>query len=90
MRHVQRPPARARMPAPSVGPVHLAVRQAVRGWLERLDPSADPLATPHHPHPRRSEVNPMSTMRRLATRLLLLAAPAVLLVIETAGNRISP
>jgi hypothetical protein len=29
-------------------------------------------------------------MRRLATRLLLLAAPAVLLVIETAGNRISP
>jgi hypothetical protein len=32
----------------------------------------------------------MSTLRRLATRLLLLAAVAVLLVIETAGNRISP
>jgi hypothetical protein len=29
-------------------------------------------------------------MRRLAARLLLVAAPAVLLVIETAGNRISP
>jgi hypothetical protein len=32
----------------------------------------------------------MSRMRRLAARLLLVAAPAVLLVIETAGNRISP
>jgi hypothetical protein len=32
----------------------------------------------------------MSTLRRLATRLVLVAAPAVLLVIETAGNRIGP
>jgi hypothetical protein len=32
----------------------------------------------------------MSTLRRLTARLLLVAAPAVLLVIETAGNRIGP
>jgi hypothetical protein len=32
----------------------------------------------------------MSTLRRLATRLLLVAAPAVLLVLETAGSRIPP
>jgi hypothetical protein len=32
----------------------------------------------------------MSTMRRLATRLLLVAAPAALLVLETAGYRVSP
>jgi hypothetical protein len=32
----------------------------------------------------------MSTLRRLGTGLLLVAAPAVLLVIETAGNRIGP
>jgi hypothetical protein len=32
----------------------------------------------------------MSMLRHLAARLLLLAAPAVLLVVETAGNRISP
>jgi hypothetical protein len=32
----------------------------------------------------------MSTLRRLTARLLLVAAPAVLLVIETAGYRVSP
>jgi hypothetical protein len=32
----------------------------------------------------------MSTLRRLATRLLLVAAPAVLLVLQTAGARIPP
>jgi hypothetical protein len=32
----------------------------------------------------------MSTLRRLVARLLLVAAPATLLVLETAGNRISP
>jgi hypothetical protein len=32
----------------------------------------------------------MSRVRRLATRLLLIAAPAVLLVLETAGARIPP
>jgi hypothetical protein len=32
----------------------------------------------------------MSTLRRLAARLILVAAPAVLLVIETAGYRIGP
>jgi hypothetical protein len=32
----------------------------------------------------------MSTLRRLAARLLLLAGPAVRLVVETAGTRIPP
>ena len=32
----------------------------------------------------------MSTLRRLAAQVLLAAAPAVLLVLETAGNRIGP
>jgi hypothetical protein len=32
----------------------------------------------------------MSTLRHLAARLLLVAVPAVLLAIETAGNRIAP
>jgi hypothetical protein len=32
----------------------------------------------------------MSTLRRLAARRLLLASPAVLLVVETAGTRIPP
>jgi hypothetical protein len=32
----------------------------------------------------------MSTLRRLAARLLLVAGPAVLLVLETAGSRIPP
>jgi hypothetical protein len=32
----------------------------------------------------------MSTLRRLAARVLLLAAPAALLLLETAGSRISP
>jgi hypothetical protein len=32
----------------------------------------------------------MSTLRRLATRLLLVGAPAALLILETAGSRIPP
>jgi hypothetical protein len=32
----------------------------------------------------------MSKLRRLAARLLLLAAPAALLILETAGSRIPP
>jgi hypothetical protein len=32
----------------------------------------------------------MSTLRRLATRLLLVAVPAALLILETAGYRIPP
>jgi hypothetical protein len=32
----------------------------------------------------------MSRMRRLAARLLLVVTPTVLLVVETAGSRISP
>jgi hypothetical protein len=32
----------------------------------------------------------MSMLRRLAIRLLLVATPAALLVLETAGNRIGP
>ena len=32
----------------------------------------------------------MSTLRHLATRLLLVAVPAVLLILETAGSRIPP
>jgi hypothetical protein len=32
----------------------------------------------------------MSMLRRLAARLLLLAAPATLLLLETAGYRIPP
>ena len=46
MRQVQRQPARARKPAPTARPTHLAVRPAVRRWLERLDPSADPWPRP--------------------------------------------
>jgi hypothetical protein len=44
---------------------------------------------PGHSRPGR-EVNPVSTLRQLATRLLLVAAPAVLLIVETAGVRIPP
>jgi hypothetical protein len=52
MRQVQRPPARARKPVPAAGPAHLEVRPAVRRWLERLDPSADPWPRPTIPtHP---------------------------------------
>jgi hypothetical protein len=32
----------------------------------------------------------MSTLRRLATRALLVAAPAALLILETAGLRLPP
>jgi hypothetical protein len=32
----------------------------------------------------------MSTLRRLAARLLLIAGPAALLILETAGSRIPP
>jgi hypothetical protein len=32
----------------------------------------------------------MSTLRQLAIRLLLIAGPAVLLILETAGTRIPP
>jgi hypothetical protein len=32
----------------------------------------------------------MSTLRRLAARLLLVVAPAALLVLETAGYRLPP
>ena len=32
----------------------------------------------------------MSKLRQLTTRLLLVAAPAVLLILETAGTRLPP
>jgi hypothetical protein len=55
MRQVQRPSAPARKPALSVGPAHLAVRPAIRDWLERLDASTDPWPRPASPtrQPRR-------------------------------------
>ena len=55
MRQVQRPAARARKPTADVGPAHLAARPAVRSWLARLDPAADPWPRPASPtrQPRR-------------------------------------
>jgi hypothetical protein len=44
------------------------------------------------PHPeqsdRRTEVNPMTKLRQLATWLVLVTAPTALLLIETAGYRV--
>jgi hypothetical protein len=90
MRQVQHPSARARKPNPTAGPAHPAVRPAVQRWLERMNPPVDPLAAPDRPYPPRREMTPMSTLRRLAARLLLIAAPAALLLLETAGSRIPP
>jgi hypothetical protein len=55
MRQVQRPAARTRKPTASVGPAHPALRPAVREWLARLDPTADPWPRPTSPtrQPRR-------------------------------------
>ena len=53
MPQVQRPPVRARKPALRVGPANLAVRPAVRRWLERLDPCADPWPRPTVPAHRK-------------------------------------
>jgi hypothetical protein len=49
MRQVQRPLARARKPNPPAEPAHREVRPAVRAWLERLDPPADPWPRPTIP-----------------------------------------
>jgi hypothetical protein len=57
MRQVQRPSARARKPAASVGPAHLRARPVVRGWLERLDSVHRSLAAPSQPDPPAQEVN---------------------------------
>jgi hypothetical protein len=42
MRQLQRPAARTRKPIARVGPANPAVHPAVREWLARLDPTADP------------------------------------------------
>ena len=60
-----------------------AIRPALAG---APGPLRRPLAAPDRPRPPEREVNPMSTLRRLPTRLLLVAGPAVLLVVETAGR----
>ena len=49
MRQVQRPAGRTSKPAARLGPVHPAVHSAVRGWLARLDPAADPWPRPTIP-----------------------------------------
>jgi hypothetical protein len=49
MRQVQRPAARTKKPAVSVGPAHPAVRLAVRNWLVRLDLTTDPWPRPASP-----------------------------------------
>jgi hypothetical protein len=90
MRQVQRPPARVRKPSLSAGPAHPTVRPVVQAWLERLDPSTDPLAAPGQPDPPAKEVNPMATLRQVLARLLLVAGPTALLLLETAGLRIPP
>jgi hypothetical protein len=55
MRQVQRPAARTRKPTASFVPDHPALRPAVRDWLARLDPAADPWPRPASPtgQPRR-------------------------------------
>jgi hypothetical protein len=55
MRQVQRPAARTKKPTATVGPASPAVRPAVRSWLARLDPAADPWPRPTSPtrQPRR-------------------------------------
>jgi hypothetical protein len=55
MRQVQRPAAGTKKPTARVGPAHPAVRPAVRSWLARLDPAADPWPCPASPtrQPRR-------------------------------------
>jgi hypothetical protein len=45
------------------------------------------LAALDRPDPPVKEVNPMSKLRQLLTRLLLVSAPAALLLLETAGVR---
>jgi hypothetical protein len=55
------------------------------GW-SAWTPAPTPGRARPSPAHRKREVNPMSTLRRLPTRLLLVAGPAVLLVVETAGR----
>jgi hypothetical protein len=49
MRQVQRPVARTKKPAASVGPAHPALRPTVQNWLARLDPATDPWPRPTSP-----------------------------------------
>jgi hypothetical protein len=91
MRQVQRLAPRARTPTPRPGrPTRQRGHPSGAGWNAWTPPLTPGRARPSTPTAKGGDPALMSTLRRLAARLLLIAAPAALLLLETAGNRISP